>query len=127
MNRNSTIGTIAFAAGLVVMAMTNPARPIYVDYATEQLVQELKQTLCDRRTQEIRIPDLPAFELPQGEECRSLLAAGDLLGRGLLKTWIDHTTTRQNFVLFSVYTTQTPGKTFKTVGMFNNFVTFYAR
>lgn len=127
MNRNKQIGTLAFFAGLVVMAITNPARPIYVDYATEQLVQEIKQNFCDRGNQQIQIDGLLTFDLPQGEDCRSLLAAGDFLGRGLLKTWVDHATTRQNFVVFSLYTTQTPGKTFKTIGMFNNFVTFYAR
>jgi Domain of unknown function (DUF4359) len=31
---------------------------------------------------------------------------------------------RQNLLVFSIYTTEIPGKTFTTVGVFGNFLTF---
>lgn len=117
----TTSGLLMIAA---VMAVTNPGRAAYVDYASERLSREFKQD-CDELDQNITFGSI--LELPTKDLCKSFVGSADLVGRGTVKLIIDKSTSRKNFAVFSIYTTKIAGRTFKTTGICSNFITFYHR
>ena len=125
--KQSKFGLIAFGAVAASMFFTNPSQSDYVDYAAEQLMQTARKDLCTNSNQPINSDVIVSFNFSLGEVCSTIIGASDFVGRGLLKGAIQTTTNRQNLGLFSIYTTQFPGKTYKTIGVLGNFVTFYAR
>ena len=120
-------GSIAFGAVAASMFFTNPAQPDYVDYAAEQFMQTARKDICVNSNQPINSRGMVSFNFPTDQLCSTIFGAGDFVGRGLLKGAIQTATDRQNLGLFSIYTTQFPGTTYKTIGVFGNFITFYAR
>lgn len=115
----ATGGLIAF---LIFLAATNPGKPAYVNYASERLPKELKQE-CDELRDDIELG--PVFSLPTGDLCKTFVGGADAIGRGAIKLLVNAASDRKNFGLFSVYTTELPGRTFKTLGMGRKFITFY--
>jgi Domain of unknown function (DUF4359) len=97
-------GGIALLTMGVVMIFTNPNREAYNHYASETLVGQLQKD-C------------------QGELC-SVINPLLSMGKPVLRGIIDSTTKQQNLVICSLYTTELPGKTVKTLGLFGNFITF---
>ena len=122
-------GSIAFGAVAASMFFTNPAQPDYVDYAAEQLVQRSRKDICTSNSsnQPTNSRGFVLFNISIDNLCGTVLNASDFFGRGVLKTGIQNTTDRQNLGLFSIYATPFLGKTYKTIGVFGNFITFYAR
>lgn len=95
---------IALLAIGVVMIFTNPNREEYNNYASETIVNKLQQD-CQGELCKIVKPVLP-------------------IGKPVFKGIIDSTTKQKNLVICSLYTTELPGKTIKTIGVFGNFITF---
>ncbi|MGF1522397.1 MAG: DUF4359 domain-containing protein [Leptolyngbyaceae cyanobacterium] len=108
--------------GLIAMMVTNPGKPAYTNYASERLPEELKQG-CSELKEDIWVGSV--FKLPTGDLCKSLVGGADLVGRSAIKLIIERSTERQNFGIFSIYTTTVPGRTVKTVGIGRRFITFY--
>ena len=99
------------------MAFTNPPREEYLNYASDQLSTEIKKSIC----QESQVPEfLKGLSNTLVNTCNSLVSTQ----RNLIKDTIDKSTTRQNTVLFSVYTTEIAGYKYQTLGGFGNFLTF---
>ncbi|MCX7594183.1 MAG: DUF4359 domain-containing protein [Fischerella sp.] len=118
----STLTLIAIAGVASVMSFTNPNNNAYVDYAANQLTSEIQNAVC-------RGP-----QLPQGRwwedvskltatTCKSGLTTGLALQSSKIKDIIALSTERQNFFIFSIYTTKVPGYNFRTIGAFGNFLT----
>jgi Domain of unknown function (DUF4359) len=105
---------IAGFAGLgLCLAATNPSQAAYEAYATQRLSAYLQENVCS---------DAPAvFNLRK--QCRSLVKSN----QADIRRFVATNTHRQNFIFFSVYTTDLsvgsflPSYQVKTVGMFQNF------
>jgi Domain of unknown function (DUF4359) len=111
------LGIYAFGGIGVVMALTNPDRVAYEDYAVER-VSNLARDQCDRA---------PAgFGIVLQGPCRAAIEAFKPQIRPLLAA----STTCQNFVLFSLYKSDIsiPAVNFnarvESIGIFNNFFTY---
>lgn len=100
------IGAAAIAG---VMAVSNPSKERYVDYATEYFAEAGKNSLCSS--------DLP---LAAQQSCKFVMSQG----KGVIKPYIENSTKQQNFVLFSIYATDMPNKKLTTIAAFGNFFMF---
>ncbi len=111
---------------LVIMALmiTNPGQPAYVNYASARLPDTLKQQ-CDDLDQNVRVSLL--LSLPTRDLCKTFVNGVDLVGRGPIKQMIDSSTTRQNYLILSLYTTEILGRTYKTIGVGRNFIHWYSQ
>ncbi|CAD5920238.1 DUF4359 domain-containing protein [Planktothrix agardhii] len=99
------------------MAFTNPKREEYINYASDQLSTEIKKSIC----KESQVPEfLKVFSSALVNTCNTLVVNQ----RNLIKDTVDKSTTRQNAILFSVYTTEIAGYKYQTLGGFGNFLTF---
>ncbi len=87
------IGLLALAAIGSVMAVTNPDKPTYEQYAVEQLTNYLTDDVCSQVPQ--------AFESLVQSSCASIVASS----RPQIQQIISRTTQRQNFIIFSIYRT----------------------
>ncbi|WRH66753.1 MAG: DUF4359 domain-containing protein [Planktothrix sp. GU0601_MAG3] len=99
------------------MAFTNPHREEYINYASDQLSTEIKKSIC----KESKVPEfLKGFSSTLVNTCNTLVTTQ----RNLIKDTVDKSTTQQNAILFSVYTTEVAGYKYQTLGGFGNFITF---
>ncbi|MBE9174637.1 DUF4359 domain-containing protein [Synechocystis salina LEGE 06155] len=112
-------GVMALASG-VLMAIGNPGKPDYEDYAVETLSTYLKTEIC---------PKAPAdFGGFVQSYCKTLVDAG----QPQIKQVIAQTTSEQNFLLFSIYETTLalpapfPTYEFQTIGIMKQFYTYQA-
>lgn len=91
------------------MAFTNPKREEYINYASDQLSTEIKKSIC----KESQVPEfLKGFSSALVNTCNTLVVNQ----RNLIKDTVDKSTTRQNAILFSVYTTEIAGYKYQTLG-----------
>jgi hypothetical protein len=105
----------------VLLAANNPSQQDYERYASESLASYLKERVC---------PQAPlAFNGALRSYCKTLVDTG----RPHINTLINRTTTRQNFVLFSLYETQLAlpsplrGYQFQILGVMREFFIYEAR
>ncbi|MDX2239170.1 MAG: DUF4359 domain-containing protein [Leptolyngbyaceae cyanobacterium bins.302] len=95
------------------MAVTNPSQAAYESYATQKVVNLLDRNVCAEAPK--------SFDLRK--DCKSYLTAN----RSQIKEFIANNTQRQNFILFSVYTTDVSVASFlpdyrvESVGAFQQF------
>ncbi|MBL1179021.1 MAG: DUF4359 domain-containing protein [Pantanalinema sp. GBBB05] len=120
------IGAISLAILAVVMAVTNPDQKAYVKYVLDQKAPQLEHQLCRESKLNDRDQSAEMRELVK-VMCQGGFLLSQTIGRGILENVIDTTTKRQNFGLFSLYTTETPVGRLKTIAILNQFVTFEAR
>jgi hypothetical protein len=96
-----------------MMVVTNPGQVAYETYATRKLVDYLDQNVCSEAP--------VAFGLRQ--ECASILKNN----RSQIRKFIAENTHQQNFILFSLYTTDLsvgsflPSYRVESVGAFDQF------
>jgi hypothetical protein len=105
-------GLIVAAAIAGVLAVSNPSKERYLDYATEEFVRTGKTTFCN---------DLPSTTQQQCKLAMSLLVSQ---GKPLIKKLIDTSTKQQNLILFSIYETEMPNRKLTTIAAFGNFHMF---
>lgn len=103
-------------AALIAAAVTNPSQSDYVDYASDRLIETLEDE-CDEFDQNSSSSPSP---LTGRDICKASVGIVSL-ARGGINVWIDSSTKRQNFGVFSVYTTNIWGREFKTLGVGNRF------
>jgi hypothetical protein len=114
------MGILAGIAGL--MTITNPGRGDYERYAVEKLSTYLKDDVCNKAQGN---KDVRPF---LRNSCKTLVDTG----RPQIQQIIAINTTRQNFLLFSIYQTELSlpapisGYQFATVGVGQNFFTYQA-
>jgi hypothetical protein len=101
------IGTAAIA---VVMAVTNPSKERYIEYATEQFSEAGKSSICAG-------DNIP---IAAQQSCKFVVSQG----KGVIKALVENSTKQQNFVVFSLYETDTPNKKVTTIAAFGNFYMF---
>ncbi|MFM1841691.1 MAG: hypothetical protein RLZZ490_424 [Cyanobacteriota bacterium] len=115
-----TMGGLLLAGTGCLMAIGNPGQIDYEDYATDSLSSYLKQEVC---------PQAPVeFGGFIQSYCKTLVDSG----QPQIKQIIAHTTTQQNFFLFSIYETTLalpdplPTYEFQTIGVMQQFYTYQA-
>jgi len=115
-----TLGGLLLAGSGFLMAISNPGQIDYEDYATDRLSLYLKQEVC---------PQAPVeFSGFVRSYCKTLVDSG----QPQIKKIIAHTTTQQNFFLFSIYETTLalpdplPTYEFQTIGIMQQFYTYQA-
>jgi hypothetical protein len=105
------ISSIALAALGGVMLLTNPQPPAYTEYASKRFIAEAGKVIC-AQTGYCDMENLPVI-------------GKNTFKNTLLKPAIENATKRNNFLLFSIYTTEFPGvATVKTLGILGNFITY---
>ncbi len=112
-------GAILLAILAGTMALTNPPKEEYIEYASGQLSAELKENYC----KESEAPEiLENFNLSKtfADVCNNLVSSQ----RPAVRRHLENTTQRQNLVIFSIYTTQLWNRQYRTIGVFGNFLTF---
>lgn len=113
----SKTGAIGLVVLATVMGFTNPPRDEYVNYASNKLASEIKESVCKKS----KVPDfLSDFTGELVESCEKLIKSQ----RTTIKDLMDNATKRQNLIVFSVYTTEFRGKRYQTIGAVGNFLTF---
>jgi hypothetical protein len=98
------IGVVVIAG---VMAVSNPSKERYIDYATEQFSESGKTSICGG--------DVP---IAAQQSCKFLISQG----KGVIKKLVENSTKQQNFVVFSLYETDMPNKKYSTIAVFGNFI-----
>ena len=101
------------------MALTNPPKEEYIEYASGKLSEEIKDNYC----QESKAPKiLENFNLSKtfADVCNNLVTSQ----RPAVRQHLDNATQQQNLVIFSIYTTQLWDHQYQTIGVFGNFLTF---
>ncbi len=107
------LGMTAIATVGGVMAVMNPSEAAYEAFATQEVVKLLDDHVCAEAPK--------AFNLKQ--ECKSLLISR----RSDIKQFIADNTHYQNFIFFSLYTTDvgvaplTPTYRVEAIGLFRQF------
>lgn len=114
------IGAAALAILGVAMATSNPDQLAYEEYAVQQLSGYLKSDVCTKA---------PKFlEGLLQRNCAVLVDSG----RPQIRKLVSQSTERQNFLFFSIYSTDlsvnplVPSYHFETVAAFQNFYTYTA-
>jgi len=117
----TSIAAIALGGLGVVMAVTNPSKPEYEEYAVQQLTEYVKQEVCNDAPKIFGI-------LLQRSNCNGLIDSS----HPAIKKIIAVNTERKNFILFSIYTTDLsvsssiPSYHFETVAGLQNFYIYTA-
>jgi hypothetical protein len=112
------ISSIAVIGVGSAMAITNPRRQAYQEYAAEKMGTYLKEEVCADAPQ-----TLGDF---LERQCNNLVDSG----QKPLQEMIAQSTERHNYFLFSIYETNLslmaglPSYRFKTIGIFQNFFTY---
>ncbi|MBK1988558.1 DUF4359 domain-containing protein [Sphaerospermopsis aphanizomenoides BCCUSP55] len=116
----ASVGVAGTAVLGVTMAKTNPPQAEYEEFAVQKLTTYLKTDFCKKT---------PNFlQNIIGFDCEKLVDSTSPQIRDIVVS----TTKRQNYIVFSVYTTDLkidnliPGYKFATIGAFNNFYTYKA-
>lgn len=113
-------GAIALAVLGVAMATSNPSQSVYEEYAVQRLTEYLKSDVCTKAPK--------VFENFLQRNCTVLIDSG----RPQIQKLVSENTQRQNFIFFSVYSTDlavnplVPSYHFETVAAFQNFYTYMA-
>ena len=116
----AAIGGVALVGLGVSMALTNPAKESYQEYAVETLSTYLKDEGC------MQAPSV--FGNVLRSQCKSLVDTG----RPQIEQIITQSTQQYNFIFFSVYRTNLeigpflPAYQFDTLGVFQNFYIYRA-
>lgn len=119
----AAIGGVALVGLGSVMALTNPGRDDYEEFAVEKLTTYLKDDACPQA------PTVPGIGDLLQRQCKTLVDTG----RPQIQQIISQTTQTQNFLFFTIYRTDLkitpilPVYHFETVGVFQKFYIYQAQ
>lgn len=107
---------------ILLLIVTNPQKPAYVDYAAQQLPKHLKKSNCEELSGNISIMNL--LIVPAKDACLGTINGADSVGRGIVKPFINWSTHEpKNLGVLSIYTTDIAGHKTRTVGIAGRFIT----
>ncbi len=119
---SAMVATLLTAIG-GIMAVNNPAQIDYEKYATQELTGYLKQDVCTKVKTEAEVKALLTGY------CKTLVDTG----QPYIKNTIALSTTRRNFLLFSIYQTELafpapiPSYQFGTIAVMKQFYLYEAQ
>ncbi|MEO0430274.1 MAG: DUF4359 domain-containing protein [Cyanobacteria bacterium J06656_5] len=113
------VGVAGVGALAAVLIATNPSQDRYNMFAAETLQNEVRSSFCQAKELDSWLGDLGKA---LGDICETAIEQGSLVGEEDLKNFIEDNTQRQNFGVFSLYTTQIPAVRVRILGVFNRFI-----
>ena len=119
--KNKSIGGIILIGLGAIAFLTNPQKPSYQKYAGATLKEQLKEKVCTQVAEE-----LGAW---LERQCYTIVDTSS----PYLAEVVDRQTTRQNFLLFSIYQANIslpsplPDYHIETLGILGNFYTYQAK
>ncbi|MEO0395872.1 MAG: DUF4359 domain-containing protein [Cyanobacteria bacterium P01_A01_bin.137] len=113
------VGIAGVGALAAVLIATNPSQDRYNTFAAETLQNEVRSSFCQAKELDSWLGDLGKA---LGDICETAIEQGSLVGEEDLKNFIEDNTQRQNFGVFSLYTTQIPAVRVRILGVFNRFI-----
>lgn len=93
-----------------LLLITNPGQKQYEEFASEKLVEYLRENICQARSTTLE-------EAIKSQMCTLMLETG----KNQVPKLIRETTTRTNFALLSLYETNLYIYNIETIGVFNHF------
>jgi hypothetical protein len=96
----------------IVLVVTNPKQDSYTEFATQTVSRFLIRDLCRANDQTPKL-----FDTMLKDSCQAFMREGKTEIRG----FIAHNTERQDFFLFSLYTTEFPIRPLRVLGICNQF------
>lgn len=96
----------------IALAANNPRQEYYTEFATQTVSKFLIRDLCRAND---KTPKL--FDTVIKDGCQAFMQQG----KAEIHAFIAHNTERQNFILFSLYTTEFPIRPLRVLGIFNQF------
>jgi hypothetical protein len=96
----------------VALAFNNPRQEDYTEFATQTVSKFLIRDLCRAND---HTPKL--FDTMIKDGCQTFMQQG----KTEIHAFVAHNTERQNFILFSLYTTEFPIRPLRVLGIFNHF------
>lgn len=110
----ASLGTLA-----AVLLVTNPNQDRYNTFAAETLQNEVRSSFCQGKELDNWLGDLGKA---LGNICEAAIDQGSLVGEEDLENFIEDNTQRQNFLIFSLYTTEVPALQVRSLGILNRFI-----
>jgi hypothetical protein len=116
------LGAVTFFLVAGVMAFSNPNKNEYIDYASGKFVREIPKSVCESDRTKQQLND--DFSQNMIDLCNSGLKWALIANQESIRATIARNTQRHNYLLFSIYRTDVPDYSFKTIGAIGNFFTF---
>lgn len=108
---------IAIAVVAAAMIVTNPNRPAYLKYASNQLATGINPRNCNYSTATFNVNS-------QCQKSKNVATIAKTENESL-QDFIFQVTERHNLILLSLYTTELSGKKYRTLAAFGVFLTFW--
>jgi Domain of unknown function (DUF4359) len=106
------VGCAAATGVALALALTNPRQEVYTEFATRTVSKFLVRDLCKANTQAPK-----GFETLVKDGCQAFMRQGS----SEIHSFVENNTERQDFLLFSLYTTDFPIRPLRVLGIFNQF------
>jgi hypothetical protein len=106
------VGYAATTGVVLTLALTNPKQEIYTEFATRTISKFLVRDLCKANTQAPK-----GFETLVKDGCQAFMRQGS----SEIRAFIENNTEQQDFLIFSLYTTDFPIRPLRVLGIFNQF------
>jgi Domain of unknown function (DUF4359) len=106
------MGCTAITGVALTLALTNPRQEVYTEFATHTVSKFLVRDLCKANAQAPK-----GFETLVKDGCQAFMRQGS----SEIRSFIENNTERQDFLLFSLYTTDFPIRPLRVLGIFNHF------
>ena len=119
MKIKTLLGIVGLGTLAGVLIATNPNQHRYNTFAAATLQHEVRSSFCQAEELDSWLGELG---IALGDICETAVEQGSLVGEEDLKGFIEDNTQRQNFWVFSLYTTQIPAVRVRTLGIFNRFI-----
>ncbi|WP_157776207.1 DUF4359 domain-containing protein [Gloeomargarita lithophora] len=121
MKRPIVLGILGVGAAVGLgLGLTNPSEQEFIGFAFVTLRQELCPRLPDILKEATESQEIPQFLTTYlNQSCSDILTAI----RGTTEDFLRRNTRVQNYVLFSLYTTDLFGSKYRTIGIARQFIT----
>ncbi len=109
-------GAIGLGFVAIIMAVTNPAKDAYLEYATLKMADDVKDGLCNKKGLSDVIGSV-------GDLISGICRTGIDTQRSRIRELISSGSRRQNLIFFSIYRTDVFDQRYTTVAICGNFIT----
>lgn len=113
------LGIAGLGAVAAALMITNPGQTRYNTFVAETLQNEVRSSFCQADELNSWLGDLGKT---LGNICETAIEQGTLIDQDDLTDFIEDNTQRQNFLVFSLYTTEIPAVRVRTLGICNRFI-----
>ena len=119
MKVKALLGMVGLGALTTILVVTNPGQDRYNMFAADTLQNEVRSAFCQGKELNSWLGDLGKA---LGNICETAIEQGTLIGQEEIEDFIEDNTQRQNFLVFSLYTTEVPAVRVRTLGILNRFI-----